>query len=123
MKTQEEQEASENNKNKEDIDIFYYGKAICCGKSQKTCYLKWLEKTYQPWKTDKAYVLTATGTTTDGILNFPVGLVVGIVDSPYQEHISGTKQAPMSEGIFWNIPVQICDVDSIHTVIILKTSS
>ncbi|HON45815.1 MAG TPA: rod shape-determining protein MreC [Planctomycetota bacterium] len=123
MKTQEEQEASENNKNKEDIDILYYGKAICCGKSQKTCYLKWLEKTYQPWKTDKAYVLTATGTTTDGILNFPVGLVVGIVDSPYQEHISGTKQAPMSEGIFWNIPVQICDVDSIHTVIILKTSS
>ena len=114
---------------------YYYGSAICHGVNQKNCIVHYVPKTNSAWYYSQAYLITNSESDI-----FPAGLIIGIVKTPYQyeqQNIRENNQRPenkqnleknsnnhkrgaLSEGMFWNLPVQIVNVDELKTVLIIK---
>lgn len=116
---------------------YYYGSAICHGVNQKYCIVHYVPKASTSWHYSQAYLITKKISESD---IFPAGLIIGIVKNPYQyeqdsiefkdknpknkknlkKDSNNHKRIALSEGMFWNLPVQITDVDELKTVLIIK---
>jgi cell shape-determining protein MreC len=111
---------------------YYYGSAICHGVDKNYCIVHYVPKEL-PWEYSQAYLITNSESDI-----FPAGLIIGIVNTPYQYKQSEKnkqdmknsqsfetnthKRVALSEGMFWNLPVQIVNVDELKTLLIIKNS-
>jgi len=89
-----------------------YAEGLCIGRNSN-CELRHIEKGNQKWQEGELSIVTS------GFKKqFPPGLVVGTIQSPYRKKTG----AELEEiGVFWDLPVQIADLSKILTVLVLPS--
>lgn len=87
-----------------------YGEAVCSGQGYSHCILNFLEKNYQKWE-DKEVSVLVSGKPEEAL----PWLVIGTVTSPH----STPDKENVEAGLFWNLKVNIMDIDQICTVLVL----
>ena len=95
-----------------------YGEGICRGISGQACRLQLVEKNYQKWQCPEITIMTS------GFKGqYPRGLIVGTVISPYSKKFNdeiSSKTAEQNAGLFWDLPVKIMTIDQLKTVLVLE---
>ena len=95
-----------------------YGEGICLGISGNSCRLRLVEKNYQKWQCPEVTIVTS------GFKGqYPRGLIVGTIISPYSKKFhdkTTVKTAEQNAGLFWDLPVKIITLDQLNTVLVIK---
>lgn len=90
-----------------------YAKGMCIGKNSEFCELRNVEKDVVKWPSGILNIVTS------GFRDqYPAGLIVGTIQSPYYS-TSDQQLSPPDTGVFWDLPVEIQSVSQLKTVLVL----
>ncbi|NUM34296.1 MAG: rod shape-determining protein MreC [Candidatus Brocadiae bacterium] len=87
-----------------------YGEAVCAGQNHSYCSLNLLEKNYQKWDHKEISVLVS-GKPSEDLPWFTLGTVTA------PDYVQDKES--LDAGNFWNLKVNIIDIDQIRTVLVL----
>lgn len=98
----------------QDNQPYSYAKGLCIGKNTEFCELRNIEKSLVPWQPGELSIIT-----TNFREQYPPGLVIGTIQSPYRA--AGVQEKTPESGIFWDLPVKVLSIEQLNSVLVLLT--